>query len=351
MKISRDNYEVFFLDFIDGVLDENLMDEFYAFLKQNPDLEAELKAASRAKVEPEKIVFIHKKKLYRQKYDQISAFNRAAIALMEGDLSEKEKIVFENYLAENPDRGKKISLFEKTRLEPDETVIFQKKRKLYRISIGRKILYWSAHAAAAVIFVFFVYRIAEDLSNQNVKQEAHVSVPEENQKNEHSDILNIFSPDTEKITIHVQEEIKAEHSSKVDLSGKNQQQMLTGSAKNEKETEMIQRERTPVEIPKKLSARKALLAVYQSAQELIPMKVEYLQTVNSATDERLLADILREKAEESNLSLNKVAKAGLDLISRISGKKFNYSINTDGEITAVSYDSRLLAVSIPTGSD
>jgi hypothetical protein len=42
MKITRENYEPYFLDYLEGNLDENLVDDFMEFLQQNPDLKNEL---------------------------------------------------------------------------------------------------------------------------------------------------------------------------------------------------------------------------------------------------------------------------------------------------------------------
>ncbi|MBC8005772.1 MAG: hypothetical protein H7X84_09885, partial [Verrucomicrobia bacterium] len=41
-KITRDNYEAFFLDYLEGNLEETLIDQFLDFLEKNPDLKEEL---------------------------------------------------------------------------------------------------------------------------------------------------------------------------------------------------------------------------------------------------------------------------------------------------------------------
>ena len=42
MKINRNNYEVFFMDYLDGNLDESVVNDFIEFLQKNPDLKEEL---------------------------------------------------------------------------------------------------------------------------------------------------------------------------------------------------------------------------------------------------------------------------------------------------------------------
>ena len=69
MKITRDNYELYFLDYIEGNLDDNLVDIFIEFLQENPDLKEELQLAGSINIKPESIVFKGKENLYKEKYD------------------------------------------------------------------------------------------------------------------------------------------------------------------------------------------------------------------------------------------------------------------------------------------
>ncbi len=55
-----------------------------------------------------------------------------------------------------------------------------------------------------------------------------------------------------------------------------------------------------------------------------------------------------EKTGIDNVSLNKVTKAGLTLVSLFTGEKFSFETGKSGEISELNYDSRLLAFSIPT---
>ena len=41
MKINRNNYEIFFVDYSDGKLSENQIENLMAFISLNPDLEEE----------------------------------------------------------------------------------------------------------------------------------------------------------------------------------------------------------------------------------------------------------------------------------------------------------------------
>ncbi len=65
-------------------------------------------------------------------------------------------------------------------------------------------------------------------------------------------------------------------------------------------------------------------------------------------EERFLADIVAEKTGIDKLSFKKITKAGLNLVSNISKEKFQYETNDEGQVTEYTYDSRLLAFTIPT---
>jgi hypothetical protein len=108
MKITRNNYETYFLDYLEGNLDENLVDGFLEFLQKNPDLKEELSMMDTASIEPDSAVFTNKEKLYKEKYDAEDLFNQAAIALIEGDISESEKAEFDAYLLKNPEKQKDV---------------------------------------------------------------------------------------------------------------------------------------------------------------------------------------------------------------------------------------------------
>ena len=61
MIITRDNYESFFMDYLEGNLEENLIDQFLDFLKQNPDLKEELHLFEEVSLPVEYIVVQEKK--------------------------------------------------------------------------------------------------------------------------------------------------------------------------------------------------------------------------------------------------------------------------------------------------
>lgn len=350
MKITRDNYEVYFLDYLEGNLDENLVNDFIDFLRQNPDLKAELEIAGMVKVDLENVTFGNKEKLYKEKYDLKQEFNRAAVARMEGELQENEKAEFEKYLSTHPDKQKEAALFEKTRLKADKSIVFKKKRKLYHYSAGKTILLWSTRIAAILILGLLVYRTTDTFLNQDIMPENQVAVSEMNPKEEPAEPDAVpVKPEKKDEPVPVEEKV-SEPARKTEPK-KEPAKSLRETTRGRMDHERIAEARIPVEIPEKLSPRDASFSIRQPEVALAHVKISLPDTPAEFYEERLLADVVREKTGIGNLSLNKVAKAGLNLVSAVSGEKFSFETNNDGQITELNYDSRLLAFSVPTKKD
>ena len=65
MKIDRNNYEIFVLDFLEGNLDSDEMNEFRSFLEKNPELKQDVYSGVDFKLLPGVVVFSDKKLLQR----------------------------------------------------------------------------------------------------------------------------------------------------------------------------------------------------------------------------------------------------------------------------------------------
>jgi hypothetical protein len=347
MKITRDNYEEHFLDYLEGNLDENMVNDFIDFLRQNPDLKKELEMAGEVKLELENISFGSKEKLYKEKFDLESEFNRAAVARLEGDFQENGKAEFEKYLSKHPEKQKEAARFEKTRLKADKTIVFRKKKKLYHYSVGRTILLWSTRIAAVLVLAFMVYRVADNISDQKIVPENQVAISEKktNEEPEEPTVIQ-EKPEKKEDTVPVNKKV-AEPIKKAEPKAE-PAKSLRETTKGRMDHERIAEAKVPVEIPKKLSGLNASLSIQEPELALAQIKITIPETPAEMQEERLLADVVKEKTGIGNLSLNKVAKAGLNLVSNVSNEKFNFETNSNGQITELNYDSRLLAFSIPT---
>lgn len=65
MMITRENYEAYFLDYLEGNLDQSLLSEFHRFLDENPDLQEELEMVSDFQLPAPTLTFNRKLMLYK----------------------------------------------------------------------------------------------------------------------------------------------------------------------------------------------------------------------------------------------------------------------------------------------
>ena len=361
MKIDRKNYEAYFIDYLEGNLDENVVNDFIEFIQQNPDLKEEMGLLESVSLPLEELEFSKKEKLYREKYDNEKEFNRAAVALLEADLDDDEKLSFEDYLSRHPNNQKEIALFSYIKLHPDESVQFSKKNKLYRRSAQRSILLWSGRVAAVMVLALsvylFIHNSAENTSynqvaviqNETEQQEISASenrAPEKQPVAETEEQPGKPFPKqnrTEKSTMQSAEEPVSEP----------RKTLLAETTAESTNREQVSAERTPVEVPARINTLSAKVKVQKPAPLLAAVdsyRMNSSQTENTA-DERRIGDIVREKARLDNISVNKITKAGLKLVSSFSKDNLTYETNENGKITEVNFDSRLLAFSIPTNRD
>ncbi|NQU86378.1 MAG: hypothetical protein HQ541_11510, partial [Mariniphaga sp.] len=108
MRIRRENYEEFFLDYLEGNLEEKLVDEFIEFLQQNPDLKKELRSFEFYTADAVDKIFPDKERLHKEKFDSTTKFNFASVGILENDLTEEEKEEFVQYLEKHPEKQKEF---------------------------------------------------------------------------------------------------------------------------------------------------------------------------------------------------------------------------------------------------
>jgi hypothetical protein len=347
MKININNYEAYFIDYLEGNLDELLVNDFIEFLEKNPKLKEELSLFQSVSLEPENITFNKKNILYKEKFDSEEAFNKAAIANLENEISAAGKSEFDNYIDKHPEKKQDVVLFGKTKLQPDETILFNKKKKLYRRSLGRAIFLWSGRVAAILGLAFAFFTLFNQSTN-DVVPENQIAVVEDK-------IKKITEPE-EKISpveIKKKEPQKNKKSTLKPVIKEAKPQTKPNKSLRESTKGRLTHEdlvllRTPVEVPDELNGITASLDIQQPKTTLAIMYITIPEQPASYYDERFLAEAVKEKTGLNKFRFNKITKAGLNLVSSISKDKFKYETNNEGRVTGYKYDSRLLAFSIPS---
>lgn len=341
MEINRNNYEAYFIDYLEGNLDERLVDSFIAFIQSNPDLRAELNLFETVSATPENISFSKKNTLYKERYDSEKEFDNAAIAILEEDISEEEKFEFEKYLAEHPEKKKDAGLFSQTKLQADESIIFSNKNKLYRKPLGKTLLLWSTRVAAVFVLALAIFILFDKPSNEIITENKVAEVNNERTQNETTPELQT-TPVEEKNSVTVKEEKLIAKQAFVKANPKKEiiEPIRENTIKNV-EDEYIALARIPLEVPSEMSAITASLNVGEPNAKLGTMYLYYPD--NEFDEELLIGDKVKEK-----FNLGKITKAGLNLVASISNERFTYETGNDGKVIEYNYDSRLFAFSVPT---
>lgn len=341
VEINRNNYESWFVDYLEGNLDETVVDRFIEFLQKNPDLKEELKLFESVTAVAEDLTFQPKNKLYKEKYDQENAFNETAVAELEGDLDLDEIASFEKYLKSHPEKQKEKQLFEKTILLADKTILFENKNKLYKKAGRNVFLLWAGRVAAILIIAIAIYTLFIRNSETPIEKNRLAQVEDNSQqKNLTPEIRSELSD------VPAQEKIQEKNSpdklitEKVKILPLKKTESLIAENNESVFQEEMAPERIPLEVPKTMNSLTASIELPAPLAEMGVMTIVYPDYIPD--DEHLLTDNLRGK-----VSLQKITRAGLNLVANLSNERFNYETNSEGKVTEFNYESRLLAFSIP----
>jgi hypothetical protein len=339
MRITSENYESFFIDYIEGNLPESMIDQFLDFLNQNPDLKEELHLFEEVNLLEEQVVFQEKEQLYKSAADESHRLETSVVAYMEGDMGVNENKIFEAYLAVHPELKKEYDLFGKTRLIPDSKIIFPEKRKLHRksgIAIG---MAWMARAAAVLVLVWGINSVIQTQNTQGLgkrKQELAevspkpVSTIKEAGSGKSNQVTSFSMRNKSEKAKTIQEQTKVEPEEKLPLQSDSTDRDLTALAQI-----------NPISVKLDQGSTESQLAFSH------PVNLERInEPKNIMSVEEFLAYRAKKVGKEGLFSAQRIARLGLNLASEISGKRIGYKMK-DGKITSVGFESKLMAFSIP----
>lgn len=346
MKINRSNYEIYFLDYLDGNLPDNQIDEFLDFLEKNPDLHEELKSVSEIKLSPGQETFQQKEILLKDGKSGVSEFDYQAVAYLEGDLEGDDEKTFVETITKDEAQEKQFDLFLKTKLHPDPQVVFPDKEKLYRKSGIKIFMTWSGRVAAGLILLIGIWSVwnyqsshkkaEQPITNQQSAQVEPLAAPQNNvvpDQTVHGEIAN-NQPVQKLETLPVKSKVipTPSVSSKTELVALNNRVL----------------ERDPA--PQKIQSLTAQVAIHPEnpSSSLVAMNEQggIDESKYLTVDELLAQKVLHQKQGE-NLSVSGVLTAGLEAVSNVSNDRLNYETNQQGKISQISLNTRLLAFSIP----
>lgn len=341
MMITRDNYEPFFLDYLEGNLEENMIDQFLDFLEKNPDLKEELHLFENIHLPEEQVVYSGKEQLYKSVQDEKSAFEIKSVAYMEGDLKDEERKSFEAYLANHPELKKEYNLFEKTRLVADTGIKYPDKQKLYRKSGTTIVLNWVTRAAAVIVILWGIGSLLKNedqTTSPTVIQIATV-------KPALVDPVKKSEPAIKVQETKIQKTIASSVKPKPTTIQKqtkvfSEEKPITDATYPERDLTNLE-EIAPILAQLETEPVEDQLAVSHS------INTEKINDPrNIMTVEEFLASRAKKVGNEGLLSVQRILRTGLSMASELSGERIDYQVK-NGKISSIGFESKLMAFSIP----
>jgi hypothetical protein len=167
MNINRNNYESYFLLYVDNELSGGERNSVEQFISENPDLKMEMDALKEAICVPEEFSFNKELLIKREITEEIQS---KLLSHLDGELSGTEAVILEKQITSDNNLHKEWEFLQKTKLDAAEIVAFPDKSLLYRKEKGRVIAFNFRKLAAAATIVgllltsayFFIQRQNQD---------------------------------------------------------------------------------------------------------------------------------------------------------------------------------------------
>jgi hypothetical protein len=330
--ITRDNYESWFLDYLEGNLEVNRIDEFLHFISLNPDLEEELQLFDHVGPEETELNFSDKRKLYKELLDKQEVFEQTAVGYVGGDLNEDELSSFVQYLKKYPSKNGDLSLFKNTILTPDLSVVFENKKLLYRKPVIPAVIKMLTRIAAIVLLCIAVIPLIEK-KPVDIKSEK---------------FLTIYTPRNHEV-IHPEKTlvIKKIHNRPVQkdvLLAGDKAAIAISTSKSSFYPDSARKYYPPLIASE---ARTSLNTIAANEPELRYFTFSPESSSVTGQEYTSLSDRLIKRTGISEIKVSRIIKWGLSLATGLTNDKFKYSTDSAGEIIALNLDTRLLGFSIP----
>lgn len=151
-KITRDNYERYMMDYLEGQLSPEQVRELEDFLNSNPGLREEMKDLEQMYLVPSAEAYDGKENLKKQlTLDEpgYSHFDELCISRVEGTLTPSQVEVFDRMMEESGERQKIYRQYAMTRLQPDLSVGYPHKASLKKKG-GKTLPMWGIYSRIAL---------------------------------------------------------------------------------------------------------------------------------------------------------------------------------------------------------
>jgi anti-sigma factor RsiW len=297
MNITRNNYEEFFILYLDNELSSDDRREVESFVRENSDLKNEFDLLLQTRMTPDdNLVFDGKQQLLKTAIPapiSETNFEEWLLLYIDNELTPKEKIAVEEFVTQNSSAENALKQLQKTKLHPEHAVVFPNKEILYRrekrtplvtIRVWRRIAVAAALLLAISTAAFFVLN---DNNKTNEGQIASEKMPGANStKNDSSDKRPGETGTTGSEITKTDEASGKEVAPSVNVVADNQKNAGAENEKNKQHYTVSPKQE------EKLIAQNNVTS--QQTSNLPDTK--HNPNANNATEEKPIADLTKEEA-------------------------------------------------------
>lgn len=362
MEINRHNYEAYLLDLLEGSLSVDEQQLLRNFLLLNPDCGVELTEIEPWILDSEEISFQNSQLLKKELPTPATIltdhnFELFSIARMEGDLSVEQEAAHQAMVEADDQNAQLWDVWQRTRIVPDP-IQFQAKDKLLRKKSLKNRVVWISviSAAAAIALLFILFRTGTDLPElelytqnpQDIVPEPVMDVPvQEEIQPESLEAAENYSPETT-----------------IDPPLQTGKDLVLFSVRkvNDRPLELDSKE--DAEPHDDLEPRQISFATNQfngvsAADQAVPDEIEplivppvpvHLSSLTVAQISELdLQGMLEDYTEKKDISLWKIANAGIKGINKVAGSDISLLAARDeeGEVSGFRLKSKRFSLTRP----
>ena len=160
MTVNRNNYEEFFLLYVDQELSDADRKAVEIFVRENPDMQQELSMLQDTRIRPDDSVsYADKEALLRPITNDfpvgLANIRELFLLYVDDELDGDERRSVEDFAAKHPQLQHELKLLKQTVIEPDIEVKFERKEELYRKEKDRVVdrFHWIRYASAAIFLI------------------------------------------------------------------------------------------------------------------------------------------------------------------------------------------------------
>lgn len=151
--INRDNYQEFFLLYIDGELSPEQCDAVERFAVAHPDLQEELDLLLTTRLDAEPVAYLDKESLLAESM-KASVIDESLLLYIDDELKGADKASVEKQINSSAELQFQYQLLQRAKLDKSEQIAYPNKEELYRATEERrKTTYWWQVAAAVAILL------------------------------------------------------------------------------------------------------------------------------------------------------------------------------------------------------